>query len=185
MLNVDYEDFDAPTIRCPEERLWIEVLTYVIADAKRGNKPALAYVHDSPQFEFLCSALGYNAVAICERIVPTDFVQWLQTVRKPVVRRTDKVDDTPVRESYYMRRKHRAAQMPRAGAARLVAAPAVVPAQVSVASRIKAALAPGVDQWEDALASVIQSASFEEYEAALERMEIEACIREMEYQPCL
>lgn len=104
-LTADFQDFQVPTSRSPEELLWINVLIYVIEDAKRGSKPALAYIYDSEQFEFLCSALAYDAVAIRERILPKGFVEWIQTARKPLVRRTDNVDDTPVPETYYLQRK--------------------------------------------------------------------------------
>lgn len=179
MLNCDFDDFAPKQTRSFEENLWLYVIEDCYNRAMCGSKAALAWFYDSEQFELLCTELGWNAVAIRERILPKDFVEWIEAERsKAVVVRTDKADERPVKLSYYMRRKanlEAALQMPIPGQQKPLAAPAVAPVHLSVPT-FQIALAAGQDKWESELADLMERRSLDEWEAFAERCEIESII---------
>ncbi len=203
-LTIDYQNFDSDLrqMRSPEEVLWLHVLLDAVEQAKRGRKSALAWLFDSEQFALLCAALGFNAVAIRERVVPAEFVAWLQQVRKAPA---PNVTQKPVKESYYKRRRRMREAIQAATKcskpqvspqpAPTVAIPEpVLPAEpsgvrwgaVSAATTFHAALALPDPLWECELARVIESKTLDEWEAFCDRVEIEqaACLQQqMEQQP--
>ncbi len=66
-MNADYEDFDKPTTRTPEENLWYTVLYTAVLDYKAGRSSAKWFFH-SQSFETLCRLLELSTTAIRERL---------------------------------------------------------------------------------------------------------------------